>query len=34
MEIWEGYSQKGLAVKETDVEYFDIRQPPFQIYGA
>lgn len=34
MEIWEGHSQKGLAVKEIDVEYFDIRQPPFQIYGA
>lgn len=34
MEIWEGYAQKGLAVKEPDVVYFDARQSPFQLYGT
>lgn len=33
MSIWVGYTQEGLAVKEQDVRYYDVKQEPFKIYG-
>lgn len=33
MSIWVGYKQEGLAVKEKNVIYYDVRQTPFKIYG-
>ena len=33
MGIWIGYSQEGLKIKETDVEFHNIRENPFKIYG-
>ena len=33
MSIWVGYTQEGMAVKEEQVVYHDVRQAPFQIYG-
>lgn len=33
MSVWIGYKQEGLAVKEENVVYHDVRQTPFKIYG-
>jgi len=31
--MWIGYCQEGLKIKEHDIEFFDVKKEPFNIYG-
>ncbi len=31
--IWIGYSQEGLAIKQTDLKFYDVTKPPISLHG-
>ena len=33
MVIWEGYSRKGLDVKDDNIVFLNVLEEPFKIYG-